>query len=94
MKYYNLIQVKENLSDVIDRIEDCKKMADAELFLYRCLVQQCIFETIHPDADYGIWTTKEFMAETWNNYKSHVEEAEYLQSMVDEIKNDSTVKFC
>lgn len=91
MKTYNLMQVKENLPEILTRIKQCKQIADGELFLYRCLVQQCIFETTHPEIDNGFWTTKEFMTETWNNYKRNLEEAEYLQKLVNQLKNDSIV---
>lgn len=94
MRFYNLMQVKENLPEILERIASCKKMADAQLFLYRCLVQQCIFETTHPDVDYGVWTTESFMAETWNNYKSYIEEANYLQKMVDAVRTDKFTISC
>ena len=87
MKTYNLIQIKENLPNVIERIADCKKIANAQLFLYQCLVQQCIYETTHPDIDNGIWTSGELMTEVWNNYKHNLAEAEYLQKLVDQLKN-------
>ena len=89
MHKYSLMQVKENLPNILDTIETKKKLADAELWLYRCLVQQCVWETTHPDADYGIWTTKEFMQETWQNYKRYLEEAEYLESLVRQLQNNS-----
>lgn len=92
MKYWNIIQIKQNLPEVLQRIADCKKMADAQLFLYQCLVQQCVFETTHPDIDNGIWTTAEFMAEVWNNYKRNLEEAKFLQERVDSLKNNFGVR--
>lgn len=92
MKYWNIIQIKQNLPEVLQRIADCKKIADAQLYLYRCLVQQCIFETTHPDVDNGIWTTEEFMKEVWNNYKRNLEEAKFLQERVDSLKNNFGVR--
>ena len=92
MKYWNIIQIKQNLPEVLQRIADCKKIADAQLFLYQCLVQQCVFETTHPDVDNGIWTTAEFMTEVWNNYKRNLEEAKFLQARVDSLKNNFGVR--
>lgn len=90
MKAYSLIQVKENLPEILTNIKTCRAIAGAQLWLYQCLVQQCVYETTHPDIDNGIWTTAEFMTEVWNNYKRNLEEAEYLQKLVDQLKNNST----
>lgn len=92
MKYWNIIQIKQNLPEVLQRIADCKKIADAQLFLYQCLVKQCVYETTHPDVDNGIWTTAEFMTEVWNNYKRNLEEAKFLQERVDSLKNNFGVR--
>lgn len=92
MKYWNIIQIKQNLPEVLQRITDCKKIADAQLSLYRCLVQQCIYETTHPDVDNGIWTTEEFMTEVWNGYKRNLEEAKFLQERVDSLKNNFGIR--
>ena len=90
-KPYDLIQVKQNLPETLQRIEDCKKIAASELWLYRCLVQQCIYETTHPNTDNGVWTTAEFMTETWNNYKRNIEEAQYLEKLVAQLKNSNVM---
>lgn len=89
MKTYNLIQVKENLPEILTNIKTCREIAKAQLWLYQCLVKQCVYETTHPDIDNGIWTTAEFMTEVWNNYKRNLEEAEYLQKLVDQLKNNT-----
>lgn len=90
MQQYSLMQVKENLPDILDTIETKKKLASAELWLYQCLIQQCVWETTHPEADYGVWTTAEFMAETWRNYKQDLEEAKYLEDLVRQLEHDSS----
>lgn len=88
MKPYNLMQVKENLPEILKTIKSKKAIAAAELWLYQCLVKQCVYETTHPDVENDVWTTAEFMTETWNNYKRNLEEAEYLQKLVDQLKNN------
>lgn len=91
MKTYNLIQVKENLPEILDRIAECKKLARSHLFVYHMCVQDCIYETTHEWFDGGEFTTYEFMTDLWNKYLNFLAEAEYLQKLVDQLKNDLSV---
>ena len=85
---YNLIQVKQHLPEVLEWIRIDKEIAKDSLWLYQILVQQCIYETTHPEADFGVQTTEEFMRKTWNDYKENLAEAKHLQSLVDKVKDD------
>lgn len=94
MKTYNLIQVKENLPEILDRIAECKKLAKSHLFVYQMLVQDCIYETTHPWYDGGEMTSYEFMTDVWNKYLNFIAEAEYLQKMVAQLENDTSIRSC
>lgn len=85
MKDYNVIYAKEHLPEIIEEIQSYKEMADAELFLYRCLIDDCVYETTHEGVDFGCWTNEDFVIETYNNYISHIERVKYLENLIEKI---------
>ena len=91
MRKYSLEQVKQNLPEILQLIEDKKLLAKGELWLYQCLIQECIWESTHERKEPSAWTNAAFMAETWKNYKRYSLEVTYLKSLIKQLENNPAV---
>lgn len=86
MKHYKTInEVKQNLPEIIDRINDCKTMFDCATIMLENMQRWCIDECVSPDHDYGWWTSLSAYAETVKNQMNYLAEIEYLQGLVDKL---------
>lgn len=82
MKHYKTInEVKQNLPEIIDRINACKIYFDCSTMMLKMMQDLCVEETTK-DVDYGWWTTMEAYAETLRNQMDYLAEIEYLQGLV------------
>lgn len=83
--YKTLNQVKQDLPQIIDRINTCKVMFDCSTMMLKDMERWCVTETTE-NIDHGWWTTLPAYAETVKNQMSYLAEIEYLQSLVDKIQ--------
>lgn len=51
----------------------------------------CVQETSDPTKDYGWWTTLKAYTETFKNQMHYLSEIEYLQGLVDKIKQHPNI---
>ena len=84
--YKTLNEVKQNLPDIIDRINDLKLFFDIATLTLKDMERWCVEETIDESVDYGWWTTLGAYAETVKNQMRYLSEIEYLQGLVEKIQ--------
>lgn len=85
MRHYKTInEVKQNLPEIIDRINDYKVMFDSATLMLEDMQRWCVDETIN-NKDYGWWTTLKAYAETVKNQMDYLAEIEYLQGLVNKL---------
>ena len=85
MRHYKTInEVKQNLPEITDRINDCKIMFDSATIILEDIQRWCVDKTIN-NTDHGWWTTLEAYAETIRNQMNYLAEIEYLQGLVDKL---------
>ena len=83
MKAYATInEVKRNLPEILQRIEDLKIFDDCALSMLRTIEEWCVDETIFPDHDHGWWTYEENYKETFKNHMQYQAEIKYLQGLI------------
>lgn len=83
MKHYATVnEVKRDLPNILQRINDCKTMFDCATIMLENMQAWGIDESIHPDHDYGWWTTLKAYAETVKNQMQYLAEIEYLQGLL------------
>lgn len=83
MKSYATInEVKHNLPNIIERINDLKLFFDIATMELEQMQAWCVDECIYPDHDYGYWTTLKAYAETYKNQMNYLAEIEYLQGLL------------
>ena len=79
--------IKEQLPEMLEEIQHCKKMANVHLTMYQYMIAQCIREAVDPDYIGGYWTTQEAMDETYANYQDALARKKHLEWVVKNIKN-------
>lgn len=85
MRHYRTInEVKQNLPEIIDRINDCKVMFDSATLMLKDMQRWCVDESVSA-ADHGWWTTLGAYAETVRNQMDYLAEIEYLQGLVEKL---------
>lgn len=83
MKHYkNVNEVKQNLPEILDRIDTCKMYFDCATMMLEDMQRWCVEETIDPTKDYGWWTTLKAYAETLRNQMNYLAEIEYLTGLL------------
>lgn len=86
MKHYKTItEVKQNLPEIIDTINSCKIKFDIATMFLKQMQEWCVDECVHPEKDYGWWTTLGAYAETLRNQMDYLAEIEYLQGLLDKL---------
>ena len=83
--YKTLNQAKQNLPEIIDRINSCKIMFDCSTMMLEDMERWCVEETI-ASVDHGWWTSLSAYAETIKNQMRYLSEMEYLQGLVDKLQ--------
>ena len=85
MRHYRTInEVKQNLPEIVDRINDCKVMFDSATLMLRDMQRWCVEESVS-GVDHGWWTTLGAYAETVRNQMDYLAEIEYLQGLVEKL---------
>lgn len=84
--YKTLNEVKQNLPEIIDRINTCKIMFDCSTMFMEDMERWCVEETINESVNHGWWTTLKAYSETLKNQMQYLSEMEYLQNLVDKIQ--------
>lgn len=85
MRHYKTInEVKQNLPEIIDRINDCKIMFDSATMMLEDMQRWCVDESVGNN-NHGWWTTLKAYAETLKNQMQYLAEIEYLQGLVDKL---------
>ncbi len=91
MRHYKTInEVKQNLPEIIDRINDCKIMFDSATIMLKDMQRWCVDETVN-GTDHGWWTTLKAYAETLKNQMQWYAEIEYLQGLVNKLPRHKDV---
>lgn len=86
MKHYVTVnEVKRNLPNIIDRINDLKLFFDIATMELELMQDWCVDECVHPEHNYGWWTTLEAYAETFKNQMNYLVEIEYLQGLLKKL---------
>lgn len=86
MKYYATInEVKQDLPNIIERINDLKNFFDIVTMQLEQIQRWCVDECVHPEHDYGYWTTLEAYAEMYKNQMDYLAEIEYLQRLLKKL---------
>lgn len=87
MQHYKTInQAKQNLPEIVDRINACKIMFDCSTMMLKDMERWCVEEAVDESADYGWWTTLKAYSETIKNQMQYLSEMEYLQGLIDKIR--------
>lgn len=83
MKVYKTVnEVKQNLPEILKRINDCKLFVECDIMLLAGAQRLCIDEYTHPERDHGWWTTIGAHTEILKNQMQHQAELEYLKGLV------------
>lgn len=83
MKHYKTVnEVKEHLPEILERINDLKIYFDIATMMLEDMQNWCVDECIHPEHDYGWWTTAKAYSETLLNQVSYLTEIEYLTGLL------------
>lgn len=80
--YVTINEVKHNLPNIIERINDLKLFFDIATMELEQMQAWCVDECVYPDHDYGYWTTLKAYAETYKNQMNYLAEIEYLQGLL------------
>ena len=83
--YKTIRELKQALPEVLARIQHCRLLADAEL----CIMESSIYmatEELTSDIDYGWESSHKAIQESCRNHMKYLTEAEYLQELVDKLK--------
>lgn len=92
MKHYRTInEVKEDLPNIISRINDCKNMFDCSTMMLEGMQRLCVDECVHPEHNHGWWTTIGAYAETVKNQMYYLAEIEYLQGLINKLPKYKTL---
>lgn len=87
MQVYKTVgELKRNLPQVLERIKHCHLLADAEMCIMQIGMEMFIKE-LTSDDDYGWFSTHSAIEESYKNMILYRQEAEYLQGLVDKLKN-------
>lgn len=87
MQHYKTInEAKQNLPEILDRINTCKVMFDCSTMMLKDMEHWCIDETIR-QTDHGWWTTLKAYAETVKNQMMYLAEIEYLDGIIKRIQS-------
>ena len=91
MKHYTTVnEVKQDLPNIIDRINDLKLFFDIATMQLEGMQRLCVDECIYPEHNYGWWTTIGAYAETVRNQMDYLAEIEYLQGLVNKLPDYKT----
>jgi hypothetical protein len=83
MKHYATVnEVKRDLPNILQRINDCKTMFDCGTIMLEDMQRWCVDECTHLNHDYGWWTTLKAYSETVKNQMQYLAEIEYLQGLL------------
>lgn len=86
-RYATVNEVKKNLPEILERINNLKIYFDVATIFLEDIQRCCVDECVHPDHDYGWWTTLENYAETFRNQMDYLAEIEYLQGLLKKLPN-------
>lgn len=86
MKCYATVnEVKKNLPEILERINDLKLFYDIATMQLEMIQDWCVDECVHPEHDYGWWTTLEAYTETFKNQMDYMAEMKYLQGLLKKL---------
>lgn len=87
MKHYKTLnEVKQNLPEIVDRINTCKTRFNSCTVILRKIQQWCVEEAVDATKNYGWWTTLNAYAKYVKAQMEYFSEIEYLQGLVEKIK--------
>lgn len=88
MKRYTTVnEVKQNLPEILDRINTCKIYFDCATIMLEGMQEQTLYGLTHPNFNGGWWTTIEAYAETFRNQMDYLAEIEYLSGLLKRLPN-------
>lgn len=86
MKHYKTVkEVKQNLPEILERIDTCKLLFDCATMILKDMERWCVEETIDPTVNHGWWTTVKAYSETVKNQVQYLSEIEYLTSLLNRL---------
>lgn len=86
MKHYKTVtEVKQNLPEILDRINTCKELFNCATKKLKLIQKWCVDECAHPEHNYGNWTSLETYSKILINQMNYLAEMEYLQGLVDKL---------
>lgn len=86
MKHYKTIsEVKQNLPEILDRINTCKRQFDSCTILLAKIQRWCVEESVDPTKDYGWWTTLSAYAKFVKIQMQYFAELEYLNDLLERL---------
>lgn len=86
-RYKTISEVKQNVPEIVDRINTCKMLFDCAKMMLEGMQRACVFELTHPEYDGGWWTTIESYTETFRNQMDYLAEIEYLDGLLKRLPN-------
>ena len=86
MKHYKTVnEVKQNLPEILDRIDTCKIYFDCATMMLKDMERWCVEETTNESINYGWWTSLRAYSETVKNQIQYLSEIEYLTGLLDRL---------
>lgn len=83
--YKSVGELKRNLPQVLERIKHCRLLSNTESYIMQLGMDMFIKE-LTSDEDYGWFATHRALEESYKNMILYRQEAEYLQGLVDKLK--------
>ena len=84
--YKSVGELKRNLPQVLERIKHCRLLSDAEWFIMQSGIDMFV-KQLTTGTDYGYIASHKSVSESYKNALLYQQEAEYLQGLVDKLKN-------
>ena len=84
--YKNVRELKANLPEVLERIKHCRLLSDTESYIMQ-LGMNLFAAELTSDTSYGWFASHNAVQESYRNWIAYRQEAEYLQGLVDKLKN-------
>lgn len=83
--YKTVKEVKENLPEILERIKHCRLIAETESYIMQLGIKMFVWE-FKWSVDLGWEASYKAAQESYKNWFLYLQEAEYLQGLVDKLK--------
>ena len=86
MKHYKTVnEVKQNLPEILERINDLKIYFDLATMMLKGMEKWCVEESTNESVNHGWWTTLKAYSETVKNQIQYLSEIEYLTGLLNRL---------